>query len=70
MDVQKKLAESAFEQMKEKGSMAPLVSRQYLEGKWSTGILLSRMLDMYIARKYGDGWDVDPAQKEQAGAQS
>ena len=69
LDLQQELADVALEQLKGARQVTPAVAKNYESRFWS-GILLSRMLQIYIKQSYSEDWDIDPTRFTNANAQA
>jgi hypothetical protein len=58
-DRQKKYAELALEYLQKAGIATTTLSRKVESGVWTTGVLFSKMIEIYAFEQYGPDWGVD-----------
>ena len=56
---QRRYAETAFGILQKMNVATSLITKKYAAGEWSTGILFSKMLEIYATEKHGPDWAVD-----------
>ena len=66
-DRQKKYAELALEYLQKAGIATTTLSRKVESGVWTTGVLFSKMIEIYALEQYGPDWGVDHQSGSDAG---
>ncbi|MDQ3061182.1 MAG: replication initiation protein [Pseudomonadota bacterium] len=66
-DRQKKYAELALEYLQKAGIATTTLSRKVESGVWTTGVLFSKMIEIYALEQYGPDWGVDHQHDSDAG---
>jgi hypothetical protein len=66
-DRQKKYAELALEYLQKAGIATTTLSRKVESGVWTTGVLFSKMIEIYALEQYGPDWGVDHHADSNAG---
>lgn len=66
-DRQKKYAELALEYLQKAGIATTTLSRKVESGVWTTGVLFSKMIEIYALEQYGPDWGVDHHGGREAG---
>lgn len=66
-DKQKKYAELALEDLQKAGIATTTLSRKVESGVWTTGVLFSKMIEIYAVEQYGPDWGVDSHSSSDAG---
>ena len=56
---QKRYAESALEYLQKAGIATTTISRKVESGDWASGILFSKMIEVYAIEHYGANWGVE-----------
>lgn len=56
---QKKYAELALEYLQKVGIATTTLSRKVESGVWTTGVLFSKMIEIYAFEQYGPDWGID-----------
>lgn len=62
-DQQRRYAERALEMLQQIGMASTTISRKVASSDWSSGLLLSKMVEAYALENYGPSWSVDPQQE-------
>ena len=57
---QRRYAAMAFEKLQQVGMASPDMAKKVTTGHWSSGLLLTKMIDTYAVENYGSDWCVDP----------
>ena len=60
---QRRYAAMAFEKLQQVGMASPEMAKKLTAGDWSSGLLLTKMIDTYAIETYGSNWGVDPFRK-------
>jgi hypothetical protein len=66
-DRQKKYAELALEYLQKAGIATTTLSRKVESGVWTTGVLFSKMIEIYALEQYGPDWGIDHHSDSHAG---
>lgn len=61
---QRVYAESALEALQQNGLATTTLSRKLLAGDWASGLLLSKMIEVYAVQYDGPRWSVEPEPTE------
>lgn len=63
-DERNRFAYMALSELKEAGLASPSMARKVQAGDWKSGVLLSKAMNAYATERYGENWDVEPAEQQ------